>query len=94
MPHDQPTSNNPDVLTPVSKGLDNLFKSLITLRKQLNPLFSNEVSQFDATDLRELEEFYHTVSDRNGVLSLQLKNSPQMQSKVSFLRACSKSPLM
>ncbi len=85
MPRDQPNSNNPDVLTPVSTGLDNLFKSLIILRKQLNPLFSNEVSQFDATDLRELEEFYHTVSDRNGVLSLQLKNSPQMQSTVKFL---------
>lgn len=85
MPYNKPTSNNSDILTPVIKDLDDLFISLITLRTQLNPLFSNEVSQFDSTDLRELEEFYHTVSDRNGVLSLQLKNSQQMQSKVNFL---------
>ena len=85
MPHNKPTASNADALTPVSQGLDNLFKSLIILKQQLNPLFNNEVSQFDAAQLQELEDFYDTVSDSNGVLSLQLKNSPQMQSTVNFL---------
>lgn len=85
MPKEQDVSNNSDLLTPVSKGLDNLFKSLIALQRQLTPLFSNEVSQLDAQQLQDIEDFYHTVSDKNGVLSLQLKNSPEMQAKVKFL---------
>ena len=31
MPHNKPTASNADALTPVSQGLDNLFKSLITI---------------------------------------------------------------
>ena len=42
MPHNKPTASNADALTPVSQGLDNLFKSLIILKQQLNPLFSDE----------------------------------------------------
>jgi hypothetical protein len=85
MPKEQAVANSPDVFTPVSKGLDNLFRSLIILQKRLTPLFTNEVAQFDAQQLQEIEDLYHTVSDENGVLSLQLKNSPQMQAKFKFL---------
>lgn len=64
MPQEQEVSNNSDVLTPVSKGLDNLFKLLITLQRKITPLLSNEVSQLDAQQLQNIEDFYHTLDAR------------------------------
>ena len=85
MPQGQPSSVNADVLTPVSKELDNLFKSLITLQDQLKPFFSDIKPQLAGNQLKELENFYHTVSDQDGVLSLQLKNSKEMEENFNFL---------
>ena len=85
MPQGQSSSVNADVLTPVSEELNELFISLITLQDQLKPFFSDIKPQLVGNQLNELENFYHTVSDQDGVLSLQLKNSKEMEENFNFL---------
>lgn len=89
MPQEISNSENENILTPVYKDLDDLFKILIKMHDQITPLFLDKKAQLNAAELQELEDLFYTVSDQDGVLGLQLKDSQEMHARFKFLKESS-----